>query len=228
MEAQGMAGDPERPARLLRAMHKVLSHDLPNHLVVVQSLIQLLEVEERDHLGTQGREYLTRLIGAAQRTQMLSKYLKDLDRLQGLTETQDLIHLPTLLEEIQVDLAAASTPCQITWKMSSQPPNWRLGRRTFQRCMTELIRLAVDLGSVDRLVVEVETGATASGIFALTLRCVAPLPTQAFLPHNRTNLEQRLEYLLARELAATWTGELQASLSEGAILFHLTIPSIHA
>src|SRR6266542_384953 len=50
--------------RLLRSMHKVFSHDLPNQMVVLQSLLQLLRQEEAQNLTDDGREYVRRLQNA--------------------------------------------------------------------------------------------------------------------------------------------------------------------
>src|SRR6266542_6419629 len=46
-----------RASRLLEALHPVCSHDLPNQIVALQSLLQLFSWDEADHLTPQGREY---------------------------------------------------------------------------------------------------------------------------------------------------------------------------
>ena len=54
--------------RLLRGMQKVCSHDLPNQIVVLQSLLQMLQLEEADRLSPDGRDYVRRLQKVTRRT----------------------------------------------------------------------------------------------------------------------------------------------------------------
>jgi light-regulated signal transduction histidine kinase (bacteriophytochrome) len=62
--------------RLLSAMHQVLSHDLPNQLVVIQALANLLDDEEKKNLTADGQEYLQRLVGAARQAGELTTFLQ--------------------------------------------------------------------------------------------------------------------------------------------------------
>ena len=61
------AGSHTVSDHLLRAMHKVFSHDLPNQMVVLQSLLHLLDQEESARLSDKGREYVRRLLNATKR-----------------------------------------------------------------------------------------------------------------------------------------------------------------
>jgi light-regulated signal transduction histidine kinase (bacteriophytochrome) len=66
---------------VLRAVHQTLSHDLPNQLVVVQALANLLVKEERQNLTADGQEYLERLVGAARHAGELAASLQRAVRL---------------------------------------------------------------------------------------------------------------------------------------------------
>ena len=46
---------PTQAERLLKEMHAVCSHDLPNQMVALQGLLQLLSQEESANLGNEGR-----------------------------------------------------------------------------------------------------------------------------------------------------------------------------
>src|SRR5438552_1922652 len=78
------SGDPPAPPRaaerVLAYMQPALGHDLPNLLVAVQGLLQILELDERDRLSSDGRDYLRRLSATTQRAQALVRMLKDLGR----------------------------------------------------------------------------------------------------------------------------------------------------
>jgi light-regulated signal transduction histidine kinase (bacteriophytochrome) len=116
--------DPSRPARLLEACSKGLNHDLPNELVAMHGLLQLLQMEEADRLSAAGRDYLRRLLGVAQRTQVLTRTLKELARLAGDTPGAVVVPLPQLIEDV---LAEWPTPpeCTCTWdapRVLAPPP----------------------------------------------------------------------------------------------------------
>src|SRR5438094_10253573 len=98
-------GDVPRAERLLAAMHKVFSHDLRNQLVVVQSLISLLELEETPHLTQDGKEHLTRLKGAAARAGVMVDFLKEMARLARASEASEDIRLTALAREIKGELS---------------------------------------------------------------------------------------------------------------------------
>src|SRR5262245_42244724 len=84
-----MSSTSERRAeRLLAAMHKVFSHDLPNQLVVIQSLLGLLG-DEASRLSDEGRDMLRRIGAAAGRAGDMVYFLKDMARQAGEV---DLLH----------------------------------------------------------------------------------------------------------------------------------------
>ncbi len=88
--------DPNRAKQLLAAMHDVCSHDLPNQLVIVQALANLLETEEKNSLSQPAQEYVTRLIAAAKRAGVMVQFLKDMARIQRLQEPIETIELAHL------------------------------------------------------------------------------------------------------------------------------------
>jgi hypothetical protein len=70
----------ERLERLLACFQKALGHEMPNQLVAVGGLLRLLELEEGDRLGPDGRDYLGRLHAAVQKLDLLAAGLADLAR----------------------------------------------------------------------------------------------------------------------------------------------------
>ena len=98
--------DTDRADRLLRKMHPVFSHDLPNQVVALQSLLQMLEMEEADRLGAEGRECVGRLKRVAGRVQGLARFLKDLGRLNSYQRRTESVVLAALVREVKVGLQA--------------------------------------------------------------------------------------------------------------------------
>jgi signal transduction histidine kinase len=70
----------ERLERLLACFQKALGHEIPNQLVAIGGLLQLLELEEGERLGLDGRDYLGRLHAGVQKLQLLAVALADLAR----------------------------------------------------------------------------------------------------------------------------------------------------
>ncbi len=62
---------------LLALLQKALGHELPNHLVAVQGLARMLEMEQAERLDDEGKDYLRRLAAAAQRAHELARSLAD-------------------------------------------------------------------------------------------------------------------------------------------------------
>jgi signal transduction histidine kinase len=83
---QGEPGSAaERALRLLEllqaAFQQALAHELPNRLVAVGGLAQLLLVEQGQRLDDEGRNYLGRLAQAVRQTDEMVRALADLGRL---------------------------------------------------------------------------------------------------------------------------------------------------
>jgi signal transduction histidine kinase len=70
-----------RHERLLALFQKALGHELPNRLIAVQGLARLLELEEGERLGAEGRDYLGRLAAAAEEAHGLVAALAEVVRL---------------------------------------------------------------------------------------------------------------------------------------------------
>src|SRR5947209_2331068 len=92
----------DRADRLLRRMHPVFSHDLPNQVVALQSLLQMLEMEEADRLGAEGREYLGRLHRVGRKISGLARFLKEVGRLHGYQRRLDMVSLAVLVRDVKV------------------------------------------------------------------------------------------------------------------------------
>ena len=74
-------GVPEGLERLLACLQKATGHELPNELVAMQGLVQLVQMEEGDHLGPESKDYLRRLVSRLRQTLELVRALAEAVRL---------------------------------------------------------------------------------------------------------------------------------------------------
>jgi hypothetical protein len=203
-----------------------LSHDLPNHLVVVQSLTHLLDLEERTNLGPQGREYLTRLTGAAQRTVALCKFLKEMERLRTWTEIPETVALEPVLNEATLLLGQAQPACTVNWRLTGVLGEAHVGRRSLQKILTELIQACAELAQVRAF----QGGAALASAAPMNRLDLTLTPeTGGTVParFDTMALAQRPEFVLAQELAAAWNGVIQAAVQDNVFHVSLTLPTGH-
>lgn len=222
--------DPARASRLLQAMHKIISHDLPNHFVVVQSLIQLLDLEERANLGAQGQEYIIRLIGAAQRAGRLCKFLKDMDWLASWSEKPETFVLAPVLGEVTAELAQAAPPITVTWSIHGPVHEISFGRRSLHKCLQATLRMAAEILQTAQLRAEAEAHPEAKRVrfgWRIQGEGSSALPAAVPARHDTMSVAQRPEFLFAKELAAGFNSDLQAALESGTLSTSLTIPGAH-
>jgi light-regulated signal transduction histidine kinase (bacteriophytochrome) len=88
---------------LLRAMHKVCHHDLPNQIAVIQGLLHFLD-EESAQLSKEGREYLARLHSATGNAGALARFLREMVKLTDFAPLVETVPLAVLGRELQGEL----------------------------------------------------------------------------------------------------------------------------
>ena len=132
------AGCPMRSDLLLRDMQKVVNHDLPNQLVVLQSLLHLLDAEESAQVSANGREYLRRLKHAAQRASDMVRFLKEITRINNFTSAAQTVTLADLARELQGELQRLYPGTQFEFAWSWQTPTIVGDARVFLQAMLEL------------------------------------------------------------------------------------------
>jgi light-regulated signal transduction histidine kinase (bacteriophytochrome) len=88
---------------LLRAMHKVCHHDLPNQIAVIQGLLHFLD-EESAPLSTEGREHLARLHSATGNAANLARFLREMVNLADFAPLAESVSLAALGRELQGEL----------------------------------------------------------------------------------------------------------------------------
>jgi len=127
-----------RADRLLRDMHKVFSHDLPNQMIALQSLLQFLSQEESSRLSDEGKEYVRRLQNAARRASEMVRFLKEMSRLRTFTCRTESIPLATLARELQGELQRRHPEREFTFEWHWQAPAVVGDPRVFLQAILEL------------------------------------------------------------------------------------------
>ena len=223
-------GPPMRSGQLLRGMHKVFSHDLPNQMVALQSLLQLLHAEEAEHLGDEGREYVRRLQNVTQRACDQVRFLKEMGRIASCSAKSEIIPLSALARELQGALQQKYPHHQFVFEWQWHVPAIIGDGRTFLLALSELCA-----GYVSTLAKQCRIAATSEAggdTIALALEVVeVPASKGESVPPSVSrwtshNLEQRMEVILAREWLALSGAELEVALpAAGSVRFSILIAS---
>jgi hypothetical protein len=112
---------------------------LPNQFVALQSLLQLLSLEESARLSEAGREYVRRLQGASLRAGDMVRFLKEMGRLNVFVPRRETITLATMARELQGELQRLHPNRQFAFE-------WRWGVTTMtgdsRACLQAIVELA--------------------------------------------------------------------------------------
>lgn len=206
-----------RSQRLLAAMHKVFSHDLPNQMVALQSLLQLLSLEESTRLSGDGREYVRRMQNAARRASDQVRFLKEMGRLNNFSCRSETITLSSLGRELQGELQRAFPARDFVFEWHWRVPSVVGDVRAILQAIVELCSgLTVDAGRPCRF-----TGTTQERpeTIELAFHLDAVAPTT---PPGRTM--EGLEVLLAREWLSLCAAELTVTPQGTATAFSIVLP----
>jgi signal transduction histidine kinase len=140
----------EKAEQLLACFQQAVGHDLPNHLVSLQGLLRILELEDAGSLSPEGREYLRRLAALALRMQALIGSLAEI----GRTRRQAHPAEPLLLEEVAREAAAELNQLypgrSLEYDFSHACLVLTSARPALRRVLVQLMRHAVQAAPEDR------------------------------------------------------------------------------
>lgn len=201
-----------RSDRLLSNMHHVYSHDLPNQMVALQSLLQLLSLEESANLSDDGREYVRRLQNVARRANELIRFLKEMGRLKTFTCKIETIALGNLAREVQGELQRRLPDKKLEFDWHWQAPTVVGDVRVYVRAIGELCSSLV-AGPGDAWRVHA-TSRERPEATELAFRVEASTAAPETQDRAATTVE-RLQAMLAREWLALCGAELVAAPQAG-------------
>jgi hypothetical protein len=215
--------------RLLGKMHQVLSHDLPNQIVLLQSLVHLLELEEAEQLGEEGRERVHRLHRVARKAAGMVRYLKEMSRLAGYRRRVEEVALASLVREIDVELHQQLPSAAVECRLAGDSSRFAADPRRLVLAVVEIVWFLVDRFAGCRCMLTIRGQSVANGIavhaeLSLTAGATAAL---AEAPPERLRASTSLELTLAEEWLAGWGARITEVHEESDLSrFTLVVPTV--
>lgn len=225
-EASSQA-EPSRAEQLLAAIYQVCSHDLPNQLVIVQGLANLLQLEEKPRLTQPAQEHLARLVGAAQRAGNMVQFLQEIVRINRRSDPIETIQLAHLGQELRAELAQRYRARRFAFDVQWTSVSVRAGRRSLRQALLELLRCGIEscpaANVVIRLISRAEESSTRLELAVANAESDAPL--EPSIDDKKLPGSNRLEVSLACALAATWGGTVEVVPARAGFAVCLHVPS---
>lgn len=184
---------------LLQAMHRVCSHDLPNQMVAVQSLLKLLSDEEAAHLGAEGREFLRRLQNATSQASRMARFLKEMTALPTRSVVEEPIALAELARELQAALQNLCPRKRFTFAWDFPIPAIAGDARLIGQAILELFA-GLARTEADECRLSASSRAHADGI-ELTFQ-IEETPAGHATKAKPGTVQEKMEIVLAREWLA--------------------------
>jgi signal transduction histidine kinase len=212
-----------RLERLLCVLQKALGHELPNTLVAVQGLARLLELEEGERLGSDGRAYLGRLAAGAGRAHALVNALADVARLARPAPPA------TAVDFAEVAAEALAEANQLAPSRPAEYHHLKSGLVVFapRAALHKALVLLTRWGGAAATRVDVTAHAAGGAAEIRVAHQGAPLAPEKidrlFEPFTGAD-DAGLELFLARQLAEDWGGAVRAESAGGGTVFVVTCP----
>jgi K+-sensing histidine kinase KdpD len=220
-----------RAERVLACYRPAVGHDLPNLLVAIQGLLQLMNLEEGDRLSGTGRDYLRRLAATTQRAQDMVRLLRDVALAGDAPVPAERVSLAEMLREVTAEMKQLYPACTIGYDLGIQVPVVMAPRRVLHQALVQLLRQVIPTVVAARQRLEMGSRETPAGI-ELWLAGRPPAspdgsePAPEKLAPNAGNArEARLALGLVGELADAWGGTFRVNSEAGrGTIYTLLVP----
>jgi signal transduction histidine kinase len=200
-----------RAERVLASFRPALGHDLPNLLVGLRGMLQMLESEQRDRLSNDGQDYLRRVVGATQRVQGLVHLLNNIARAGDDNGPAERVPLADLYREVTAVMKQLYPDRAVGYDLHIQVPVVVAPRRALHQALAQLLRMTLVAVPTARPQLELGSQQTAAGV---ELWLADGAVTAAGRP-AAGEWETRLGFALVRELADTWGGTFRVTAEAG-------------
>jgi hypothetical protein len=213
----------QRADKLLACFQSALNHDLPNQLVALQGLVQLLDFEQKGTLGSDSKELLQRLEASARRALDTIFVMRDLQRLTSNVLAKEKVRLAELAPDVVRDIRSLFPDFAADSRLSLEQNEVDVVRQALHRALVQLGRLALGLARGSRGTIEIGCRAR-TGKKEVWIRLEEPVLEGSKTPGPLKGAEKRYEFLVARELADGWGGTLHQQAGPTGPVFLLAIP----
>jgi signal transduction histidine kinase len=149
---------PAPPSRLLDCLQQALGHELPNHLVAIQGLVRILDLEEAARLGEPGRDYLARLASAADRLHSLVGTLAVLVRAARRSEAPERIGLAEAVAVAVAEAKKLSPLPAMEYHHCGPTTDLIVPGRCLHHVLVQLLRTALETAAGQARVLHCEFG----------------------------------------------------------------------
>jgi signal transduction histidine kinase len=151
--------------RLLAAYQQALGHELPNRLVAIQGLVQLLQLEEGEKLGPEGREYLDQLAGLSRRAHELVRALAEVGRTVRAAHSDEPAEIADVAREAGTTVNQLYPQVSIEYHFTNPAPSLRVARPALYQVFVHLLRNAAQSAFGDQpLCIDVGGRDTSEGV----------------------------------------------------------------
>jgi signal transduction histidine kinase len=197
-------------------LQKALGHELPNQLLAIQGLARVLDMEARETLSTEAKDFLARLAVASQRTHEMVRMLAEFVRAARVPAPEQPTVLTTAVAQALIEMRQLSAACRIDYDLPEGDLLLWMPGPALHRVLVELLRHACQ--AAPDAAVQVGAGTTPDGTeFWIAHRGQAEDVTQLqrlFEPFvGRPAVGTGLELVLVRHLVEWWGGTLRVCSS---------------
>jgi light-regulated signal transduction histidine kinase (bacteriophytochrome) len=217
--------------RFQQGLQKALGHDLPNHLVAIQGMLRLLELEQSANLSAEGQGYLKRLTAATARTQALIRTLHLFVGGGRTGESWEDVSLADTAHGAAAEVQGLFPDRDVEVQVAVRADRARVPGRSFRLVLVQLLAQAVQ--SLPQTTTRLQVGSAAAGDKVLIWVAEKEEPNGADVAARAVLLndaespkgDHLLSLILVREIVAAWPAQLRVDVGSGRpMLFALVLP----
>ena len=207
--------------RLQQGLQKALGHDLPNHLVAIQGMLRLVDLEYGDKFCAEGQVYLKRLTAATARTQALVRALLLFAQAGRAVESWEDVPLAEAAHAAANEIRSLFPDRGVEFTFDLRAPTaWAPGR-SFRLVLGQLLGQAVQNLAQGKSLLEVGSATDNGTVLVWVAEKVEPdgqdVPArvaEADGPES-AKVDHLLSLFMVREIVAPWNAQLRVDLDPG-------------
>lgn len=220
-----------RSEKILDGLQTTLNHDLPNLVIAMQGLLQIVELEEAANFSTEGKDFFRRLQSTVHQMRQTLTLIRSVNKTTPLSESPTNFSLRETLIEAAAVVKLRFPEISITFEgqaVNGFVPGFP---DRMQTIFAEILTLMVTTGSRSKLICSVSSRKLPNTIELLLdnhPNLKTEFPSQSS-PKSEWNLEvlgqeNRLRLLLLDTLVSSTNSQLQIQIGKFGKRFELSLP----
>jgi signal transduction histidine kinase len=209
------------PERLQHGLQQALGHDLPNHLVAIQGMLRLVELEQSANLGAEGQAYLKRLTAATTRTQSLVRTLHLFALAGRHHETRETVSLADAARGAAAEVQALFPDRFVQFAFDLRAPSVQAPARSFRLILVQLLGQALQNLPQGKYLLEIGSTDAGTEVFIWVAEkgepngLEVPARLKAIAGRASGQTDHLLSLYLVREIVTAWDAQLRVDLEPG-------------